>query len=356
MRARDFEGVAYASAGLILSFLFFRPGGFGQAVYGVDVSFLLLPSVSSLSLCLAAELVRALLGGTLVRLVRGSLYVGAVGAFFYFLLPRPAALPVLLLTASCVGYVWARHFTQRLPVMRAVARSCALPLFGYLAATLADALLPRIAYLRGVPLAPAIFWGSVLSACVSALSVLSHSRNPYVSVAGGWLGRRVGSSLLLGALLYLYLNWLRLPASLLLGSWLPYTEWGLLCLSASVGFALLRGAAKRASAPLSYMDLAKHLQVVEVKEDRRAKEVEELVRGFVEEGSKAGLLVHLVSSASAAGVPPHHLADAIRELADYSDPPMPGLAPRWEVERIERENRERRRRLIERTAEEIVKI
>jgi hypothetical protein len=46
----------------------------------------------------------------------------------------------------------------------------------------------------------------------------------------------------------------------------------------------------------------------------------------------------------------------VEELADYEDAPMPGIALRWEVERLTRANREARRKVLENTIKEIERL
>ena len=358
---RALIGPALAAVALVLSIAFLMPGGIVQGLYGKDVSFLLLPAVSALVLVLATEIMGAVFGGALVPRMRGALYILAAGVFLCFLLLtppvpwtiQPAAFPTLVLSLIAACYVLAGHLTRRLPVMRAVARSVALALAGLAVWWLLSSVQPSW---RGIPLPVVFLSGFAFSAAVPLVSALAHSKNPYLSVLGGWIGRGVVHAFFLGAFLALYFTWLRLPASALLGAWLPVTEWGAVCLAASVGFWLLRGAVKRSSKPVSYGALAKHLQVVKMREEAEVVGTAELVRDFVERGSKAGILVHVVSAASASGAPRERVTRAVEELADYEDAPLPSIALRWEVERLARANREARRRVLENTIREIERL
>jgi hypothetical protein len=358
---RALLGPALAAVALALSIALLMPGGIVQGLYGKDVSFLLFPAVSALVLVLITDIVGAVFVGPLVPRLRGALYILAAGIFLCFLLLtppipltiQPAAFPTLLLFTIAACYVLASHLTKRIPVMRAVARSVTLALAGPAVWWLLSPVQPPW---RGIPLPVVFLSGFAFSAAVSLVSLLAYSKNPYLSVLGRWVGRGAVHAFFLGAFLTLYFTWLRLPASALLGAWLLLIEWVAVCLIASLGFWLLRGAAGRTSKPFSYGALAKHLQVVEVKEEKEVVGTAELVRDFVERGSKAGILVHIVSAASASGAPRERVARAVEELADHEDAPLPGIAFRWEVERLARANREARRRVLEKTIGEIERL
>jgi hypothetical protein len=358
---RALIGPTLAAVALVLSIAFLMPGGVVQGIYGKDVSFLLLPAVSALVLVLITEIMGAVFGGTFVPRMRGALYILAAGVFLCFLLltppmPRtiqPAAIPTLLLSTIAACYVLVGHLTKRLPVMRAVARSVALALAGLAVWYLLSSTQPSW---RGIPLPVVFLSGFAFSAAVSLVSALAFSKNPYLSIFGGWIGRGVVYAFFLGAFLALYFTWLRLPASTMLGAWLPITEWGVVCFATSIGFWLLRGAVKRSSKPVSYGALAKHLQVVKMREEADVVGTAELVRDFVERGSKGGILVHVVSAASASGASRERVTRAVEELADYEDAPLPSIALRWEVERLTRANREARRKVLENTIKEIERL
>jgi hypothetical protein len=336
-------------------------GGVLQGLWGIDASFLLLPVLAGLAVTLVSQFIGALLAGTLVPAIRMALHWFALGLFLYLLLPspevpaviRPAALPLFLLFLLIAVYTPVANLTKGLPLLTVAAKSVALLFAGLVVGFLFLSVLPSW---RGIQLPIVFFCGFAFSAVFLLLSTLSFSKNPYVSTVGRWFRRLVVSMFFLGAFLALYFTWLRAPATTILGGWLPIAEWGTVCAMCGIGFALLRSSVRRKTGPVSYATWAKHLQVVEAKEDRDVVDVSRLVRDFVERGSKGGLLVHMISDASSNGVPRDRILEAVEKMVDHQDAPIPRVATRWEMERVMEENREARKKLLENTIKKLREI
>jgi len=336
-------------------------GGVLQRLWGIDASFLLLPVLAGLVAMLASQLIGLLLAGTLVPAIRTALHRFALGLFLYLLLSspevpaviRPAALPLFLLSLLIAAYAPVANLTKGLPLLSVVAKSVALLFAGLVVRSLFLSVLPSW---HGIQLPIVFFCGFAFSAVFLLLSALSFSKNPYVSTIGGWFRGLVASMFFLGAFLALYFTWLRTQATTVLGGWLPIAEWGIVCAMCGIGFAMIRSGGRRRAKPVSHAAWAKHLQVVETKEDMDVVDVSRLVRDFVERGSKGGLLVHIISDASSSGVPRNRILEAVEKMVDYQDAPVPRVATRWEVERVMEENREARRKLLENTIRKLREI
>ncbi|NJE77359.1 hypothetical protein [Thermococcus sp. ES12] len=79
--------------------------------------------------------------------------------------------------------------------------------------------------------------------------------------------------------------------------------------------------------------------------DAYSKDIERIVKAFVEKGDKVPLLVFLIRN-SPRGLYDLHLEEIIRPLVDYSEVPVSPLAPPWLVEKKAEEEKIRRALLI----------
>lgn len=83
---------------------------------------------------------------------------------------------------------------------------------------------------------------------------------------------------------------------------------------------------------------------LEPKRDAYSRDLERVVRAFVEKGDSAPLLVFVVRNASSLYTP--HLEEIIRPIANYREASAPSLTPPWVVEKMALEERRRRAVLV----------
>jgi hypothetical protein len=77
------------------------------------------------------------------------------------------------------------------------------------------------------------------------------------------------------------------------------------------------------------------------------------VHGFLEDGSKEGILVNLISGLAENGVTPFRIEAVVGELVEYDDVPEPRLMFNWTQKNLERQNRLRRLNVLHSTLEEV---
>lgn len=352
--------VVLAGIAIALSFAMCMKGGIVQGLRGIDISFLFFPLLAMLTAVLISEVIGAVFTGSLVSRIRSSLYCLAAGLFFFLLLPgppvperfHPTAFPILCLSIIAAAYKLTGHFTKGLPAWSILAKVPAIILAGLIIWHLSSIALPSW---RGVPVPAVLFTGFTLSAAACSLSALAFSKNPYLLRTGKSLGHP-SAMFFLGIFLAFYFTSLRQPISEVLHERLAFAEWGIVCFLCGIGFLKLRSTVKHASKPVSFGTWAKHLQIVKMKEDRDLVDVSELVKDFVENGSKGGILVYLISAASGAGALRDRILEAVDGLVSYENKPVPSIAFRWEAERLKRENRKARRDILEKTIRRLGKL
>ena len=331
---------------IFLAIALFTKGGILQSLFGMDVSFLLLPTLIPATVNFMSHILKSFFTGRLLSSLQSGLGNLCLGLFLFIILvgETSAAYFVLFLTLLAAAYPVVKYTLRMRPMLQVTARTLALLLAGiggYLFfASVADTMSEFLMWM--------VLVGAIFAVGFSLLSFLFFHPSDRVSFAGRVFDHAVPFAFFLG----FFLAYLFGPARTYLwsryGGGMALVEWGGFCFLFGVSSMVLVRGLRRWTKPVKAGEWTKHLPLIEVTRDKSVEAVAGYVKEFVERGSKGKLLVHLVRSVEKEGVPEERILAVVRELVDYHPPQLPRLAFRSELRELERREQAKRREIVER--------
>jgi hypothetical protein len=352
------------AAAVVVTFYLLGWSSFVRDSFHEDVSFMLYPIIAVSIGLYAASLFDVLFTGELAGAVRDCIRIFAVGLLISFtlvMLPTVERLHQLgwwvlagssALIVAYLGRAVSSAYETDWPVV--FSASVSLLAAGFIGMNAVRLFSDYVSSSNLEGLDWVVLWSFVAVSGVALLGLLKGSRNPVFSFVGaraGWEGLALTFTAALFLQLY-FRNW----RSTLPESFSPYlapVEWGIVCLTVLAVFLGMRSfVARSLSEEQRLGEWKKLVQKVAVWKDR-VEEVAGIAGEFVEKGFKDRFIVYIVATLCANEVPSVRIEKVVNGLVDYSDLPEPRLFLVWRLGRRERENKDRRLKVLYSTLEKI---
>jgi hypothetical protein len=330
--------------------------GITQAL-GVDVSYVILPLVITSAIIYGVALTDILFTGETFKILRRGTAGFAIGLFLSLvIIVSPylqGGLPLGFWILIGVVIITGAYVTNELAKIHNI-RSIRIVSFSIALLALACVLgLPWQHSIFGFSdsLGNVIFWSLAIASALCLLGFLSASRNPYLS----YIGKKFGSAsgiLTISSLLIFLLFYAFDLRPILVGAYSSYIlpfEWGVVCVVCIVVYRNAKSyVAEFLAEDLVLGKWTRLFQRIEQKKDKLG-EMSEIIEKFLVEGSKEGIIVYLTSTLIENHVSTRQTEEVIGRLVRYQDIPLPKLVFLSKLESRERENKMRRREVLQET-------
>jgi hypothetical protein len=327
----------------------------------IDVSYMILPLIIASTIIYAVAMVDVFLTGELSQAFSRGVVGFTVGLFLSLAIARAPYLQdyqplgfwiligVVIIVAAYLSSAVSR--SHHLSSIKVLSISIAFLTLGYVSSQIVSLLSQRTTVEFPQSFETVIFWSFAAASALCLLGLLSGSHNPYLSYVGNKFGSASGLVTIFALAIFLLLYSFDLRP-ILANSYPNYVlpfEWGAVCV---VCFAFYRSAksyaAKFLAEDLSLGKWTRLFQKIEQKKDK-VEEVSKIVKKFVDDGNKEGILIYLTSTLIENQASTPEIVAAISKLVEYWDLPLPKLAFLSKLENRERENKVRRKTVLQQT-------
>lgn len=330
-------------------------------IFNVDISFTILPLIIASTIIYLVAIVEVFLTGELSQALSRGILGFAVGLFLSMVVMSAPELKdyqplgfwilladiiiVIAYTSSSISKSYHVNILKILPI------SVALMILGYISSQIIT-LLSQHATIQFPPsLETIISYSFVATSALCLLGLFSGSRSPYLSYVGKKFSSALGLATIFAvALLLLFYSLdLRPVIAGFYSNYLLPVEWGAVLVTS---YALYRNAksyvAKSLAEDLSLGKWTRLIQKIVQKKDK-VEEVSKIVKDFVDEGDKEGVLVYLTSALFENQASTSETVAAISKIVKYQDIPASKLAFLSKLENREQENKIRRKDILYQT-------
>ena len=328
---------------------------------GADLSFTFLPLAVVSAIIYAVSIVDVLLEGELWTAVLKGALGFAVGLFLSMIImvsPYPTGVQPLgswLLAAVVVVvavYISRAVFeSYHVNVLKVLLVSFGLVILGYISSQMIVLLSQQTTVHFPPSFNIVVFCSFAAVSGLCLIGLLSGSENTYLSYVGKKLNNisNLAAVFVVAVLFFLYTFDLRPVLAASYSTYLLPFEWGAVFV---ISFVIFRNARSYVAKSLAQdLDLGKWTRLVQkiVQKKDKVEDVSKIVRGFVEEGNKEGVLVYLVSTLMENRASGSETVAAISGIINYHDIPRARLALFSKLENWKRENETRRKQVLHQT-------
>jgi hypothetical protein len=327
-------------------------------ILGTDISFTILPLIIASTIIYADAIADVFLKGELSQAVSRGVVGFAVGLFLSMVIMSAPGLQnyqvlsfwiliatVIMVAANIFG---ALSRSYHVSFLRILSISIALLMLGYVSSQIITFLSQHATVQFPPSSGIVIFCGFAAASALCLLGLLSGSRNPYLSYVGKKFSNTPSLIAVLGIVtfLFFYSFDLRPILAVTYSAYLLPFEWGAVLL---ISYALYRDAksyvATSLAEDLSLGMWTRLFQKIVQKKDE-VEEVSKIVKKFVDEGNKEGVLVYLTSTLFENQASASETEAAISKIVKYQDIPSIKLTFLSKLENREQENKVRRKKVL----------
>ena len=336
------------------------------AAMGLDS--LLLPVLISVTVFYIASLVGIFLEGTFSEVLVGTLYAAGFAAFFATFLilnPNENVKEAGILLSGAFGTVLVYNTVnafakiRRMPWLKAVMVSVTIYSVGQITVLLLQLLMSSA--ISGSPIIDAIGnfinLGVTIAAIFTFLAIFKTSENAYLGALGGIASNYVFAVALsvIGALYYGFITETFSEIAPGIESLAPYVQWTGICIFAALVFTIMRRGMQGSIIVRNRMGTwQKHLQQITTYKGDRFLGFTHIVDEFINQGKKERLLIRLILFLHENHMKDDEISKTLEELIKYEDEKKPTLSREGQLDTINKNNRENRLGVIQRTLEIMV--
>lgn len=331
------------------------------ATMGLDT--LLLPVLISVTIFYLASLVGIFLEGTFSDVLVGTFYAAGFAAFFATFLilnPNENVKEAGILLTGAFGMVLVYNTInafakiRRMLWLKSVMVSVTIYAVGQITVLLLQLLMSSA--IAGSPIIDAIGnfinLGVTIAAIFTFLAIFKTSENAYLGALGGIASNYVFAIALsvIGALYYGFITETFSEIAPGIESLTPYIQWTGICIFAALVFTIMRRGMQGTIIMRNRMGTwQKHLQQITTFKGDKFLGFTHIVDDFINFGKKDPLLVSLVLFLHENHMKEDEISNTLNELINYEDEKKPNLSRGGLSDTIEKNNRENRLRVIQRT-------
>ncbi len=211
-------------------------------------------------------------------------------------------------------------------------------------------LLPIVRAGLAEPVNNVIIVSTAITAVLALTGVFKNHPNPYLEYIGSRIGGQLEKVTLFNFVLIYYFFFVRryfLELSGLNPQYVVIGEWAAICL----GFYLSYRSMKRyAEVSLVRLDVTgtwrRHLQQVNMHTDSQLDHLSDLVEGFIVNGEKNELVIHLTLLLKNSGLEAYAITNSLTPLVEYRDMEPPKIGLPWQADNMAKLNNQRRRKIV----------
>lgn len=324
---------------------------------------LLIVPVAAIAVGKATEIIlKKYFMGELLHIIRRAVYIlgwWMAAFFFFYLLPEAPAINlasygILVLALASTAARCTALIKNRM-VLYSILRALIYLVQGIAVRGMITTLWPTGAWAIGVRVSVAdmALWGYIVVSACTLLRMLELSESDYIKQTGRWFGAARELKFLFTCFaVFLFKDMWQYMAKLFPGN-VPLARWIFVFLLLLV-VTLIVNAKVRRHVKVSYSaNLQRHTQNVAFLKGSELPEVSALVGDFIEKGDKSGILTYMVVMTHELGIPRSIVSRIMKSLIEYKDIQSPPFAWRREQQAIDRDNREKRNALLNKTIEQI---
>ncbi len=211
-------------------------------------------------------------------------------------------------------------------------------------------LLPIIRAGLAEPVNNVIIVSTAITAVLSLTGVFKNHPNPYLEYLGSRIGGQIEKVTLLNFTLIYYLffvRWYLLESSGVNPQYVVMGEWAAICLFFYVSY---RSMKRYAEESLVRQDVtgtwSKHMQQVDMHTDSQLDHLSDLIEGFIDQGAKKELIVHLTLLLRNSSLEAHVITRTLTPLIEHNDMEPPRIGFPWQADHVAELNKQRRRKIV----------
>ncbi len=211
-------------------------------------------------------------------------------------------------------------------------------------------LLPIIRAGLAEPVNNVIIVSTAITAVLSLTGVFKNHPNPYLEYLGSRIGGQIEKVTLLNFALIYYLffvRWYLLESSGVNPQYVVMGEWAAICLFFYVSY---RSMKRYAEESLVRQDVtgtwSKHMQQVDMHTDSQLDHLSDLIEGFIDQGAKKELIVHLTLLLRNSSLEAHVITRTLTPLIEHIDMEPPRIGFPWQADHVADLNKQRRRKIV----------
>lgn len=300
--------------------------------------------------------------GELLYIIGRAVYVlgwWMAAFFFFYLLPEAPAINLasygILVLALASTAARCMALIKKRMVLYSILQALIYLIQGIAVRGMIVTLWPGGAWELGVRVSVAdmALWGYITISACALLRMLELSESDYIKQTGRWFSAAKGLKFLFTCFAVFIFKDLWQHMEKLFPGNVPLARWIFVFLLLLAVMLIVNSKVRRHVKASYSANLQRHTQNVTFLKGSELPEVSGLVGDFIEKGDKTGILTYMVVMAHELGIPRIITSRIMKSLIEYRDMQSPPFAWRRERKAIERDNREKRNALLNKTIEQI---